>query len=45
VYFFKRPTVFLIARSEALVSMHGFGLTSGIAADEPVPVPVAGGAR
>jgi preprotein translocase subunit SecD len=45
VYFFKRPVVFLIARNATLVSMHGFGLTSGIAADEPIPVPVAGGAR
>jgi preprotein translocase subunit SecD len=36
VYFFKRPTVFLIARSDRLVNMHGFGLTSGVAA-EPLP--------
>jgi preprotein translocase subunit SecD len=36
VYFFKRPTVFLIARNERLVNMHGFGLTSGVAA-EPLP--------
>jgi preprotein translocase subunit SecD len=33
VYFFKRPTVFLIARNERLVNMHGFGLTSGVAAE------------
>jgi preprotein translocase subunit SecD len=33
VYFFKRPTVFLIARNDRLVSMRGFGLTSGVAAD------------
>jgi preprotein translocase subunit SecD len=33
VYFFKRPTVFLIARNERLVSMRGFGLTSGVSAD------------
>ena len=26
VYFFKRPVVFLIARNERLVNMHGFGL-------------------
>ena len=48
VYFFKRPTVFLIARSPRLVSMRGFGLQSGVAADVepvPVPVPVAGGAE
>ncbi|HEY3022380.1 MAG TPA: protein translocase subunit SecD [Actinomycetota bacterium] len=47
VYFFKRPTVFLIARNERLVNLHGFGLTSGVAA-EPVrgePVPVAGGSK
>jgi len=48
VYFFKRPTVFLIARSPRLVSMRGFGLQSGVAADVepvPVPMPVAGGAE
>jgi preprotein translocase subunit SecD len=47
VYFFKRPTVFLIARNETLVNLHGFGLKSGVAADpEPgEPLPVAGGAR
>jgi protein-export membrane protein SecD len=33
VYFFKRPTVFLIARSPKLVGMRGFGLESGVAAD------------
>jgi preprotein translocase subunit SecD len=47
VYFFKRPTVFLIVRSDRLVSMHGFGLRSGVAADHaatPEPVP-AGGSR
>jgi preprotein translocase subunit SecD len=47
VYFFKRPVVFLIARSDRLVNLHGFGLTSGVAA-EPLPgepLPVAGGSR
>ncbi len=47
VYFFKRPTVFLIARNERLVNLHGFGLTSGVAA-EPLrgePLPVAGGSK
>lgn len=39
VYFFKRPTVFLIARSPKLVNMRGMGLTSGVAAD-----PSEGGA-
>ena len=36
VYFFKRPVVFLIARSERLVNLRGFGLTSAAAAD-PLP--------
>jgi preprotein translocase subunit SecD len=46
VYFFKRPTVFLIARSETLVSLRGFGLSSGVAADlPPAAVPVAGGSK
>jgi preprotein translocase subunit SecD len=45
VYFFKRPAIFLIVRNDRLVSMHGFGLRSGVAADhEAVPV-VAGGSR
>jgi preprotein translocase subunit SecD len=42
VYFFKRPTVFLIARNPKLAELRGFGLRSGVAAD---PVPVAGGER
>jgi preprotein translocase subunit SecD len=42
VYFFKRPTVFLLARNERLVNLHGFGLTSGMAAE---PQPVAGGSE
>ncbi len=42
VYFFKRPTVFLIARSTFLSNMRGMGLRSGIAAD---PVPVLGGSE
>ena len=33
VWFFKRPTVFLIARNERLVNLKGFGLRSGIAGD------------
>jgi protein-export membrane protein SecD len=33
VWFFKRPTVFLIAKNERLVSLPGFGLTSGVAAE------------
>jgi preprotein translocase subunit SecD len=42
VYFFKRPTIFLMARSSALTSLRGVGLRSGVAAE---PVPVAGGER
>ncbi|HEX9237013.1 MAG TPA: protein translocase subunit SecD [Actinomycetota bacterium] len=42
VYFFKRPTVFLISRSPLLSNLRGVGLRSGVAAD---PVPVAGGER
>ncbi len=45
VYFFKRPTVFLIARNEWLVSMHGFGLTSGVAADHAPAPAIAGGSK
>jgi preprotein translocase subunit SecD len=46
VWFFKRPTVFLIARNRRLVSLPGFGLESGVAADhELAPAPVAGGAE
>ncbi len=47
VYFFKRPMVFLISRSERLVNLRWMGLTSGVAA-EPLPgepVPVAGGSK
>lgn len=44
VYFFKRPSVFLIARSQRLVALRGFGLRSGVAAD-PEPAPVVGGAE
>jgi preprotein translocase subunit SecD len=33
VWFFKRPTVFLIARSERLVNLRGFGLRSGVAGE------------
>jgi protein-export membrane protein SecD len=48
VWFFKRPTAFLIARSERLVNLPGFGLTSGVAADrlpgEAAPV-VAGASK
>jgi preprotein translocase subunit SecD len=33
VYFFKRPTVFLIAKNQKLVNLRRFGLTSGVAAE------------
>ena len=33
VYFFKRPTVYLIARSRTLAELRGFGLTAAAAAD------------
>jgi preprotein translocase subunit SecD len=33
VYFFKRPTVFLIAKNQRLVNLPGFGLSSGVAAE------------
>jgi preprotein translocase subunit SecD len=42
VYFFKRPTVYLISRSPFLTSLRGMGLRSGVAAD---PLPVTGGER
>ena len=35
VYFFKRPTVFLLARNARLVSLKGFGLAAGVAGDLP----------
>jgi protein-export membrane protein SecD len=44
VYFFKRPTVFLIARSRRLSELPGMGLRSGVAAARE-PVPVRGGSR
>jgi preprotein translocase subunit SecD len=43
VWFFKRPTVFLIARNDRLVSLRGFGLASGVAAeshDAPAAVQI-----
>jgi hypothetical protein len=48
VWFFKRPTVFLIARNQRLVQLRGFGLTSGVAGEtelaDATPLPVSGGA-
>jgi preprotein translocase subunit SecD len=42
VYFFKRPTVFLIARSRFLSELPGMGLRSGVSA-APVPELARGG--
>jgi preprotein translocase subunit SecD len=44
VYFFKRPTVFLIARSRFLSELPGMGLRSGVSIT-PAPEPVRGGSR
>jgi preprotein translocase subunit SecD len=44
VYFFKRPTVFLIARSRFLSELPGMGLRSGVSM-APAPEPVRGGSR
>ena len=42
VYFFKRPTVFLLSRSPKLANLRGLGLRSAVAAD---PVPAVAGAE
>lgn len=42
VYLFKRPTVFLIARSERLTNLRGFGLSSGVAARAAIAGPISG---
>jgi preprotein translocase subunit SecD len=42
VYFFKRPTIFMMARNNKLANLRGIGLRSGVAAE---PVPVLGGER
>jgi preprotein translocase subunit SecD len=44
VYFFKRPTVFLIARSRFLSELPAMGLRSGVSA-AAAPEPVRGGSR
>jgi preprotein translocase subunit SecD len=44
VYFFKRPTVFLIAGNRRLSELRGMGLRSGVGA-VPEPAPVRGGSR
>jgi hypothetical protein len=35
VWFYKRPTVFLMARSERLTNLRGIGLKSAMAEDAP----------
>jgi preprotein translocase subunit SecD len=49
VWFYKRPTVFLMSRSARLANMRGIGLRSAVADEAMVadraPVPVAGGGR
>src|SRR5437667_3844430 len=42
VFFFKRPTVFLLSRSPKLANLRGLGLRSAVAAD---PVPAVAGAE
>jgi preprotein translocase subunit SecD len=42
VYFFKRPTVFLIARSRTLSELPGMGLRSGVAIRDAAPARGAG---
>ena len=52
VYFFKRPAVMLLCRSDRLVNLRWFGIRAGLAADhlassrEPAAAPaIAGGSR
>ncbi|HET7236267.1 MAG TPA: protein translocase subunit SecD [Actinomycetota bacterium] len=50
VYYFKRPAVSLLCRSDRLVNLRWFGIRAGLAADHevaaPQPAPViAGGSR
>jgi protein-export membrane protein SecD len=46
VYFFKRPAVFLLARSDRLVRMRWFGVRSGLAVEaEPTPELAGAAAR
>lgn len=45
VYFFKRPLVFLIARSRVLSDMRGMGLRSAVAVGDQQLEPVRGGSR
>jgi preprotein translocase subunit SecD len=45
VYFFKRPTVFLISRSRFLSDLPGMGLRSAVVIGKPQPQPVRGGSK
>lgn len=45
VWFYKRPTAFLIARSPWLTTLRGMGLRAGVAQDRPELAPVAGGSE
>lgn len=45
VWFYKRPAVFLIARSRLLSEMPGMGLRSAVVVEEVNPHRVAGGSR
>jgi protein-export membrane protein SecD len=45
VYFYKRPAVFLIARSKFLSDMPGMGLRSSVGVAEAQPAQARGGAR
>lgn len=45
VYFFKRPSVFLIARSRFLSELPGMGLRSAVAVGDAQPQPARGGSR
>jgi preprotein translocase subunit SecD len=45
VYFYKRPAVFLIARSRFLSDLPGMGLRSAVVVGDAEPQPVRGGSR
>ncbi|MGH2711270.1 MAG: protein translocase subunit SecD [Actinomycetota bacterium] len=45
VYFYKRPSVFLIARSKFLSELPGMGLRSSVGVAELEPRPVRGGSK
>jgi preprotein translocase subunit SecD len=45
VYFYKRPTVFLISRSRFLSELPGMGLRSAVVMGKAQPEPVRGGSK